>query len=104
MTAKKRILALTTAALMLAGALSACGGDTGESAAPEGSAPQESGAGTEKVYHIVADNAFAPFEFLDEATGEYIGVDMDLLAAIAEDQGFQYTVDNCGWDAALGNL
>ena len=106
MTAKKRILALTTAALMLAGALSACGGDTGESAAPQESsaAPQESSAGEEKGYHIVADNDFAPFEFLDEATGEYIGVDMDLLAAIAEDQGFQYTGDNCGWDAALGNL
>ena len=96
MTTKKRIFALTTATLVLTGALAACGGQS--------AAPVESGAGTEKVYHIVADNAFAPFEFLDEATGSYTGVDMDLLAAIAEDQGFQYTVDNCGWDAALGNL
>ena len=105
MTVKKRILALTTASLVLAGALTACGG---QSATPEetgdSTTPVESTGGTEKVYHIVADNAFAPFEFLDEATGEYTGVDMDLLAAIAEDQGFQYTVDNCGWDAALGNL
>ena len=105
MTVKKRILALTTASLVLAGALTACGG---QSATPEetgdSTTPVESTGGTEKVYHIVADNTFAPFEFLDEATGSYTGVDMDLLAAIAEDQGFQYTVDNCGWDAALGNL
>ena len=58
-----------------------------------------------KVYEIVADNAFAPFEFLQEGSdGTYVGVDMDILAAIAEDQGFEYTVDNCGWDAAIGKL
>lgn len=57
-----------------------------------------------KNYLIVADNSFAPFEYLDAATNTYVGVDMDLLAAIAKDQGFNYTVDNCGWDAALGNL
>lgn len=62
------------------------------------------GGSGEKVYKVVADNSFAPFDFLDEKTGKYVGVDMDLLAAIAEDQGFKYEVDNCGWDAALGNL
>ena len=50
MTTKKRIFALTTATLVLTGALAACGG---QSAAPEESsgstAPVESGAGTEKV-------------------------------------------------------
>ena len=59
---------------------------------------------TAKVYKIVADNSFAPFEFADEANGGYTGIDMDLMAAIAEDQGFEYTMDNCGWDASLANL
>ncbi len=58
----------------------------------------------EKEYLIVADNSFAPFDFLDAKSNTYIGVDMDLLAAIAADQGFKYKVDNCGWNAALGNL
>lgn len=57
-----------------------------------------------KVYQVVADDSFAPFDFLDSESGKYTGIDMDLLAAIAEDQGFQYEINNCGWDAALGNL
>ncbi len=61
-------------------------------------------AKADKVYLIVADNSFAPFDFLDPKTNTYTGVDMDLLAAIAQDQKFNYEVDNCGWNAALGNL
>ncbi len=61
-------------------------------------------AQAKKEYLIVADNSFAPFDFLDAKTNTYIGVDMDLLAAIAADQGFKYKVDNVGWNAALGNL
>ncbi len=61
-------------------------------------------AKAEKTYLVVADNSFAPFDFLDASTNTYTGVDMDLLAAIAADQGFKYEVDNCGWNAALGNL
>lgn len=80
-----RILSVVMVAV-LALTMAACGGSEG------------------KVYKVVADNSFAPFDFLDEATNTYTGVDMDLLAAIAEDQGFKYEVDNCGWDAALGNL
>ena len=34
-------------------------------------------------YIIYSDNAFAPFEFMKD--GAYTGVDMDLMAAIAED-------------------
>ncbi|MDR1778770.1 MAG: transporter substrate-binding domain-containing protein [Clostridiales Family XIII bacterium] len=61
-----------------------------------------SGGDTEKTYIIYSDNAFAPFEYLDPTTNEYTGVDMDLLAAIAEDQGFAYEIKNEGFDAAMG--
>jgi polar amino acid transport system substrate-binding protein len=57
---------------------------------------------TSKTYVIYSDNAFAPFEYLDEETNEYVGLDMDLLAAIAEDQGFEYEMHNEGFDAAMG--
>ena len=53
-------------------------------------------------YVIYSDNSFAPFEFLDNSTGKYIGVDMDILAAIAEDQGFTYEIKNEGFDASMG--
>ncbi len=54
------------------------------------------------TYVIYSDNAFAPFEFYDKDSQGYIGVDMDILAAIAEDQGFKYEMHNEGFDAAMG--
>ena len=59
-------------------------------------------ADSEKVYIIYSDNSFAPFEYLDESSNSYIGIDMDLLAAIAEDQGFKYEMHNEGFDASMG--
>ena len=57
-------------------------------------------AGSDK-YVIYSDKAFPPFEYLDEKTGEYIGLDMDILAAVAADQGFEYEVKNEGFDPAM---
>ena len=82
-----KIAALSLAVLMLAFAFVGCG-------------KKDDG----KVYKIVSDNAFKPFEYLDTATNTYVGFDMDLLAAIAADQGFKYTVENVGFDAALGQV
>ena len=62
----------------------------------------ESGVVPSKKYIIYSDNSFAPFEYLDKATNEYTGVDMDILAAIAKDQGFEYEVKNEGFDASMG--
>lgn len=58
--------------------------------------------GETDAYIIYSDKSFAPFEYLDETTGEYVGVDMDILAAVAEDQGFKYEVKNEGFDPAMG--
>ena len=51
-------------------------------------------------YAIGTDTAFAPFEYTDE-TGTLVGIDVELLAAIAEDQGFTYTIEPLGWDASI---
>lgn len=55
-----------------------------------------------ETYVIYSDNAFAPFEYLDVETNTYVGIDMDVLAAVADDQGFKYEVHNEGFDASLG--
>ena len=90
-----RVAALLMAAVMLI-ALAACGAaDT---------PAEESTGGVEvsgKTYVIASDTAFAPFEYLDTATGEYVGIDMDIVAAVAEDQGFSYEIQNLGFDAAM---
>ena len=53
-----------------------------------------------KTFKIASDTVFKPFEYQDE-TGEHVGIDVDILAAIAEDQGFEYTIDFLGWDSAI---
>lgn len=55
-----------------------------------------------KKYVIYSDNSFAPFEYLDKSSNAYVGIDMDILAAIAADQGFEYEMHNEGFDAAMG--
>lgn len=51
-------------------------------------------------YKIVMDSSFAPFEYQNDA-GEYVGIDVELIKAIAEQQGFTITLSNPGFDAAL---
>jgi len=53
-----------------------------------------------KDFVIATDKGFSPFEFQD-ADGNIVGIDMDILAAIAEDQGFTYDLQYVGWDAAI---
>ena len=90
-----RALSLLFVASMMLFALSACGADKN---VVEATTPPP--AATDKTYTIASDTAFAPFEYLDLASNTYIGFDMDLLAAIAADQGFKYKMDNVGFDAA----
>lgn len=51
-------------------------------------------------YVIATDTTFAPFEFQD-AQGNFVGIDMDLIRAIAEDQKFTVDIKPLGFDAAL---
>ena len=53
-----------------------------------------------KNFVIATDKGFSPFEFQD-AEGNIVGIDMDILAAVAEDQGFTYELQYIGWDAAI---
>lgn len=58
---------------------------------------------SDDVYIIATDTTFAPFEFENE-DGEMVGIDLDLLAAIAEDQGFEYELQVLGFSAAVTAL
>lgn len=53
-----------------------------------------------KKFVIATDKGFSPFEFEDK-DGNIVGIDMDILKAIAEDQGFEYDLHYIGWDAAI---
>lgn len=58
---------------------------------------------TGKKYIVATDTTFAPFEF-EDVDGNFIGIDMDLLKAIALDQGFEYEIQPLGFNAAVQSL
>lgn len=95
MLTRRQALALGLGSVATFG-LAACGGSS--DAGTDEAAPADA-----KSYIIATDTVFAPFEFTDES-GTYIGVDIDLLAAVAADQGFAYELNPVGFDAALQNV
>ncbi len=97
---KLREIGMALSGVLLAASLVACGGSQSASSTSSDSTTKEA-SGT--VYKIVTDTTFAPFEYA-EADGTYVGIDVDLLAAVAEDQGFQYELNPVGFDAALQNV
>ncbi len=111
----KKALALVLCAAMTFGMLTGCGSkeaateeaaaateETGD-AATEEAATEEAAADTtasDKKWVVATDTVFKPFEYTNE-NGEFVGIDVDLLAAIAEDQGFEYDLQSLGWDGAV---
>ena len=106
----KKLIALGLTSV-LAAYLVACGGaaSTASSSAAESAAPAESASTAEsaaestasdKTWVIATDTVFKPFEYTD-ASGNFVGIDVDIVAAIAEDQGFKYEMKSLGWDAAI---
>jgi polar amino acid transport system substrate-binding protein len=62
-----------------------------------------SATAADEKYIIGTDTTFAPFEFTN-SDGELVGIDMDLLRAIAKDQGFEVEIRQLGFDAAVQAL
>ena len=112
----KKVLALLLALGMLTGMLAGCGTSTSsveaENSAPAApaeeanpveeanSAAEAPAAAGDKTWVIATDTVFKPFEYTDE-TGAFVGIDVDIVAAIAEDQGFKYELQSLGWDSAI---
>ena len=56
-----------------------------------------------KKYTIATDTTFAPFEFQD-TSGNYVGIDMDLIKAIAKEENFEIEIKALGFNAAVQAL
>ncbi|MFR5868704.1 MAG: transporter substrate-binding domain-containing protein, partial [Acutalibacteraceae bacterium] len=72
----KKALLLMMSAMLAVGVLAGCGG--GDKKADSG-----------KKWIVATDTVFKPFEYTDK-DGNFVGIDVDILAAVAEDQGFDY--------------
>ncbi|WP_061596472.1 ABC transporter substrate-binding protein/permease [Streptococcus gordonii] len=78
--------------------------DSSDSAVPETFTPAgQKAAPTKDKYIIASDSSFAPFVFQDDSN-QYTGIDMELIKAIAKDQGFTVEVTNPGFDAAINSV
>ncbi len=53
-----------------------------------------------KTWIVATDTVFRPFEYTNEKN-EFVGIDVDILAAIAADQGFKYELRSLGWDSGV---
>lgn len=104
----KKFTSLCLAMVMVL-SLAACGGSAkpAETQAPAAAATEapaaaatEAPAASGKKWVIASDTVFKPFEYTD-ASGNFVGIDVDIVAAVAADQGFDYEIKSLGWDAAI---
>jgi len=65
--------------------LAACG------TADKADSEKDSSGDSKKVYKVGVDTTYPPFEF--EVDGEYTGIDIDIITAIAKNQGFEIEFD-----------
>jgi len=59
---------------------------------------------TAKVLKVGTDAGFAPFEFQDEKSKEYVGFDIDLIKALGKQIGYEVQVQNLNFDGLIPGL
>lgn len=77
----KKLISIALAVLMIAACFAGCHGKT-------------------KKWVVATDTVFKPFEYTDK-DNNFVGIDVDILAAVAKDQNFEYELKSLGWDSAI---
>ena len=99
-------------AFMAAAVLAACGGQSSSSSntpaqdsasKPAASASAATPAAEGKVYKVGMNAQYPPFESMD-SSGKIEGFDVDLLDAIAKEEGFQVSYHQQPWDGIFASL
>jgi polar amino acid transport system substrate-binding protein len=62
------------------------------------------GAGQSQKVRVATDASWPPFEYVDEETKEIVGLDIELMQAIAEKGGFEVEFINVSWDPLLAGM
>ena len=97
---KRKTLALLVAVATMV-SMAGCGSSSAGNAAAD--TPADTSQSTDsagKKWIIATDTSFKPFEYTDD-NGDFVGIDVDILAAVAADQGFDYELNSLGWDASI---
>jgi glutamine transport system substrate-binding protein len=106
-TKSKKLLVLFIVVVFMVGLVVGCGGQNSQGdpqevsgGTSEGQQEQEAGNQSEKVYLVGTEPTFPPFEMVDE-NNKITGFDIDLIKAIAEDQGFKVEIQDLGFDSLV---
>lgn len=62
------------------------------------------GVGAANVLRVGSDVAYAPFEYVDEQTGEFVGFDMDIIREVGRRMGVEVQIDNVSWEGIIPGL
>ncbi|WP_337969967.1 glutamine ABC transporter substrate-binding protein [Virgibacillus salexigens] len=76
--------------------LAGCGSSEGD--AENGNSEGE----LKDTYTVASDTSFVPFEFKED--GEYVGFDIDLIHAIADEAGFEIELETTNFDGIIPGL
>jgi polar amino acid transport system substrate-binding protein len=89
--------------LLVAFALAACGDDGDDTEAASGG--EDLGLVSDGTLTVCTDVPYPPMEFEDaDSPGGYTGFDIELMRAIADDNGLELAVAVPGWDAITSGL
>jgi len=83
-------------------AVAGCGGGGDEPAAGESSGGEDQAS--QETILVASDTAYAPFEFQDPNSGDYVGFDMDLVKAIAEVNDWNCEIRSMNFDGIVPAL
>jgi len=97
---KKRFWTLMMIVAVFTLVLAACGTKEDTSS---GDVPADGGSNDEKVYKVGTEATFAPFESVDDK-GNIVGLDVDILQAIADEMGFKVEWANIGWEPVFQTI
>jgi polar amino acid transport system substrate-binding protein len=102
----KKLLTLASLLVLASLVLSACAGTPAATATPAEPVATEAEAGGlpdlgGREIVIAVENAYNPFNFIDEATGEAIGYDYDLFAEACKRLNCKATFVQTSWDTIV---
>ncbi len=116
----KKVMSLAMTTVMAAAALAGCGssGSTATTAATSAAAAETTAAAEDttaaaaeaedsavsgKTYKIAIDQAFAPFS-IQQDDGSYVGIDVEMIKAVAEAEGFDVDIQPMDFSAIIPAL
>ncbi|MGI9950735.1 basic amino acid ABC transporter substrate-binding protein [Moorellaceae bacterium AZ2] len=98
-TSFKSLLFLAVA-LLLAITAVGCSKNTTSGQSGQQTSGKEPGPSRPK-YVVATEASFAPFEFRDDKTGQFVGFDIDLMNALAAEQGFEVEFKDMGFHGII---